>query len=114
MHGLDPLLIPRVLGAATTLNDAGPLATPERELVSALAARLGRCVYATAHHAELLRVAIEDEALARAVIDSPHAIAASWPNPRLRMLAELAQCVTESPWALSRVHLSRAYKAGLA
>ncbi len=114
MHGLDPQLIPRVLGAAATLNDAGPLSPPERELVSAITARLNLSVYATAHHAERLRVAIEDEALARAVIEDPRAIAESWPNPRLRMLAELAVGVTHAPWTLSRGHLARAHKAGLA
>lgn len=113
MHGLDPQLIPRVLGAAATLNDSGPLSPPERELVSAITARLNLSVYATAHHAERLRAEIDDEALARTVLDDPHAIAASWPNPRLRMLAELAICVTNMPWTLSRAHLSRAHKAGL-
>jgi alkylhydroperoxidase family enzyme len=47
------------------------------------------------------------------VLDSPRAIAASWPNPRLRAIAELALVVTEAPWTLSRAHLTQIYKAGL-
>jgi hypothetical protein len=45
MHSLDPLLIPKVFGASSTLNGAGPLAWPERELVNALTSRLNQCFY---------------------------------------------------------------------
>ncbi len=44
-HSLDPELIPRVFGCSTTLNGAGPLAWPERELVNALTSRLNQCFY---------------------------------------------------------------------
>jgi hypothetical protein len=44
-HSLDPQLIPRVFGASTTLNGAGPLSWPERELVNALVSRLNQCFY---------------------------------------------------------------------
>lgn len=44
-HSLDPGLIPRVFGASTTLNGAGPLAWPERELVNAMTSRLNQCLY---------------------------------------------------------------------
>jgi hypothetical protein len=44
-HSLDPQLIPRVFGFATTLNTAGPLAWHERELVNALTSRLNQCLY---------------------------------------------------------------------
>ena len=44
-HGLDPELIPKVFGAATTLNGSGPLSWPERELVNALTSRLNQCLY---------------------------------------------------------------------
>jgi uncharacterized peroxidase-related enzyme len=113
MHSLDPQLIPKVFGAASTLNDAGPLSWPERELVNAITSRLNQCLYSTASHAEFLRVALEEDALAQAVIAEPRAIAQSWPNLRLRMIAELAITVTEAPWTLSRQHLQRAHKAGL-
>ena len=44
-HSLDPALIPRVFGCSSTLNGAGPLAWPERELVNALTSRLNQCFY---------------------------------------------------------------------
>lgn len=44
-HGLDPDLIPLVFGTSTTLNGAGPLSWPERELVNALVSRLDQCFY---------------------------------------------------------------------
>jgi hypothetical protein len=44
-HSLDPELIPRVFRCSTTLNGAGPLAWPERELINALVSRLNQCFY---------------------------------------------------------------------
>jgi hypothetical protein len=44
-HSLDPALIPKVFGASTTLNGAGPLSWPERELINALTSRLNQCLY---------------------------------------------------------------------
>ena len=44
-HSLDPGLIPKVFGCSSTLNGAGPLAWPERELVNALTSRLNQCLY---------------------------------------------------------------------
>jgi hypothetical protein len=44
-HSLDPALIPRVFGCSSTLNGAGPLSWPERELVNALTSRLNQCLY---------------------------------------------------------------------
>lgn len=44
-HSLDALLIPRVFGCSSTLNGAGPLSWPERELVNALTSRLNQCLY---------------------------------------------------------------------
>jgi len=44
-HSLDPGLIGKVFGASTTLNGAGPLSWPERELVNALTSRLNQCLY---------------------------------------------------------------------
>ena len=44
-HSLDPALIGRVFSTSTTLNGAGPLAWPERELVNALTSRLNQCLY---------------------------------------------------------------------
>ena len=43
----------------------------------------------------------------------PRAVAARWPEPRLRAIAELACVATEAPWALSRAHHERARAAGL-
>ena len=45
MHSLDPLLIPKVFGTSSTLNGAGPLTWPERELVNAITSRLNQCFY---------------------------------------------------------------------
>lgn len=44
-HSLDPLLIGRVFTTSTTLNGAGPLSWPERELVNATTSRLNQCFY---------------------------------------------------------------------
>jgi hypothetical protein len=44
-HSLDPLLMPLVFGTSSTLNGAGPLRWPERELVNATASRLDQCFY---------------------------------------------------------------------
>jgi len=44
-HSLDPMLIGKVFGTSTTLNGAGPLSWPERELVNALTSRLNQCLY---------------------------------------------------------------------
>lgn len=44
-HSLDPQLIPKVFGTSTTLNGAGPLPWPERELVNATTSRLNQCLY---------------------------------------------------------------------
>jgi hypothetical protein len=44
-HSLDPALIPRVFSTSSTLNGAGPLSWPERELVNATTSRLNQCFY---------------------------------------------------------------------
>ena len=44
-HSLDPHLIGKVFATSTTLNGAGPLSWPERELVNAITSRLNQCVY---------------------------------------------------------------------
>lgn len=44
-HSLDPALIPKVFGTSTTLNGAGPLTWPERELINATTSRLNQCLY---------------------------------------------------------------------
>ena len=44
-HSLDPALIPRVFSTSSTLNGAGPLTWPERELVNATTSRLNQCFY---------------------------------------------------------------------
>ena len=44
-HALDPASIPKVFGTSTTLNGAGPLSWPERELVNATTSRLNQCLY---------------------------------------------------------------------
>jgi hypothetical protein len=44
-HSLDPRLIGLVFGTSTTLNSAGPLSWPERELVNATTSRLNQCFY---------------------------------------------------------------------
>jgi alkylhydroperoxidase family enzyme len=47
------------------------------------------------------------------VIADARAVDARWPDPRQRMLAEIARVVTETPWALSQDHHARARDAGL-
>ena len=42
------------------------------------------------------------------MLSDPRAVAARWPEPRLRALAEIAVTVTEAPWALSRERIGRA------
>jgi alkylhydroperoxidase family enzyme len=54
-----------------------------------------------------------DDRLSRAVLADPRAVAARWPDPRHRMLAELAVLVTETPWLLSPAIRERARAAGL-
>lgn len=44
-HSIDPGLIPFVFQTSGSLNGAGPLSWPERELVNATVARLGQCFY---------------------------------------------------------------------
>lgn len=44
-HSLDAALIPKVFGCSSTLNGAGPLTWPERELVNAITSRLNQCFY---------------------------------------------------------------------
>ena len=44
-HSLDPHLIAKVFSTSTTLNGAGPLTWPERELVNATTSRLNQCFY---------------------------------------------------------------------
>jgi hypothetical protein len=44
-HSLDPVLIPKVFGTSSTLNGAGPLSWPERELINATTSRLNQCLY---------------------------------------------------------------------
>ena len=44
-HSLDPALIPKVFATSTTLNGAGPLTWPERELVNSTTSRLNQCFY---------------------------------------------------------------------
>ncbi len=44
-HSLDPELIPKVFLTSSTLNGAGPLSWPERELVNATTSRLNQCLY---------------------------------------------------------------------
>ncbi|HEY5938402.1 MAG TPA: hypothetical protein VIU61_27305 [Kofleriaceae bacterium] len=44
-HSLDEQLIPLVFGTSSTLNGAGPLTWPEREVVNAITSRLNQCFY---------------------------------------------------------------------
>jgi hypothetical protein len=44
-HSLDAGLISRVFATSTTLNGAGPLSWPERELINATTSRLNQCFY---------------------------------------------------------------------
>jgi alkylhydroperoxidase family enzyme len=41
------------------------------------------------------------------VLADPRAVAARWPEPRMRALAELAVTVTEAPWTLERARFAR-------
>lgn len=43
----------------------------------------------------------------------PRAVATRWPEPRLRVLAELATTVTEAPWRLGPAVRTRAAEAGI-
>lgn len=47
------------------------------------------------------------------MLADPRAIAASWPDERLRAIAALAVSVAEAPWKLSRGKLDASHKAGL-
>jgi alkylhydroperoxidase family enzyme len=47
------------------------------------------------------------------VVADPHAVATSWSEPRMRAIAELAETVTRTPWALTRAHHHRFHSAGL-
>jgi alkylhydroperoxidase family enzyme len=58
-------------------------------------------------------VALTDDALSRAVIADPRAVATRWPGPRQRVIAELAMTVTEAPWRLSAHTRARAADVGL-
>lgn len=44
-HSLDPEVMPLVFGTSSTLNGAGPLRWPERELINTTASRLDQCFY---------------------------------------------------------------------
>jgi hypothetical protein len=44
-HSLDLGLMPKVFGCSSSLNGAGPLAWPERELINAITSRLNQCLY---------------------------------------------------------------------
>lgn len=44
-HSLDVQLMPLVFGTSSTLNGAGPLTWPEREVVNAVTSRLNQCFY---------------------------------------------------------------------
>jgi hypothetical protein len=44
-HSLDPALIPLVFATSSTLNGAGPLTWPEREVVNAVTSRINQCFY---------------------------------------------------------------------
>jgi hypothetical protein len=44
-HSLDPLLMPKVFAASSTLNGAGPLPWHDRELINAVTSRLNQCLY---------------------------------------------------------------------
>jgi alkylhydroperoxidase family enzyme len=119
LSGSDPEWNRRIETCAATLAGPGasevlgPLAWPERELVGAIASRLDQCVTFAARQAEALRDALGDAALALALIDDPRSIVTKGTTARMRMIAELATLVTETPWLLTRKHLARAYSAGL-
>lgn len=44
-HSLDPALMPRAFGFSSGVNQAGPLAWPQRELVATATSRLNQCFY---------------------------------------------------------------------
>jgi alkylhydroperoxidase family enzyme len=44
-HSLDPETMRRVFHTSSTLNSAGPLTWPQRELVNAVTSRLNQCLY---------------------------------------------------------------------
>lgn len=44
-HSLDPGLMPKAFGFSGGVNQAGPLAWPQRELVAAATSRLNQCFY---------------------------------------------------------------------
>lgn len=112
-HSLDPVLIPKVFGASSTINQAGPLTFPERELIDSIVSRMNQCSYCTSCHVEFLRVALDGAHpdLPAQVIASPRAEVTA--SPRMRMLAELARLVTEEPWTISRTHRANAHVSGL-
>jgi alkylhydroperoxidase family enzyme len=47
------------------------------------------------------------------VVADPRAVGTDWPEPRIRLLAELTTLVTAAPWSLTLAHLERAHIAGL-
>jgi hypothetical protein len=44
-HSLDAGLVPKVFGFSSGVNQGGPLAWPERELIAATTSRLNQCFY---------------------------------------------------------------------
>jgi len=44
-HSLDPETMRRAFRTSSTLNGAGPLTWPQRELVNAVTSRLNQCLY---------------------------------------------------------------------
>jgi hypothetical protein len=44
-HSLDPALMPRVFGFSSGVNQGGPLAWAERELIAATTSILNQCFY---------------------------------------------------------------------
>lgn len=44
-HSLDAALMPRVFGFSSGVNQGGPLAWPERELIAATTSILNQCFY---------------------------------------------------------------------
>lgn len=112
-HSLDPELIDKVFTTLSTLDGAGPLSWPEREVVNTITSSLNHSSYCTACHAESLRVALDGKhpEVPRALVEDPRAPLDA--PPRLRALAELAAVVTLEPWALSRSHREQAYEGNL-
>lgn len=87
-HSLDPLLIPKVAEASSTLNDAGPLPWKERAMINAITARL-------LHSSRQVPECHEPTSL------------------RASVLGQLATLVTLAPWQLTRAHRVRAHEADL-